>query len=309
MGEPGRKGRAGMVADRLRTWGAALTAALLLAALAGCSSQNENAIRVTGSDTMVNLVQAWAEAFAETHPDASVQIRGGGSGVGIASLCAGKIQIAASSRPMKPKELETAHEKTGATPQEFVVGSDALAVYVNRQNPIDEISLEQLAEIYGEGGQIVAWDQLGVSNAACSDGQIIRVSRQNSSGTYAYFRERVLGKKREYKQGATAQSGSADIVALVSQTPCAIGYSGMGYNSDEVKVLKITPKPGEPAVAPSLETAQNGTYPIARPLYLYTLGEPKGAVAEFLEWILSDEGQKIVAKKGYVPLVQATAAP
>jgi phosphate transport system substrate-binding protein len=209
---------------------------------------------------------------------------------------------------MKPKELETAHEKTGATPQEFVVGSDALAVYVNRQNPIDEISLEQLAEIYGEGGQIVAWDQLGVNNAACSDGQIIRVSRQNSSGTYAYFRERVLGKKREYKQGATAQSGSADIVALVSQTPCAIGYSGMGYNSDEVKVLKIAPKPGEPAVAPSLETAQNGTYPIARPLYLYTLGEPQGAVAEFLEWILSDEGQKIVAKKGYVPLVQATAA-
>lgn len=295
-----------MAVDRSRLGRRAGVLALL--ALAGCTSQNENAIRVTGSDTMVNLVQAWAEAFAQTHPEASVQIRGGGSGVGIASLCAGKIQIAASSRPMKPKELETAREKTGATPREIIVGSDALAIYVNRDNPIGEISLEQLAEIYGEGGTITTWQQLGVHNTACRDDQIIRVSRQNSSGTYAYFRERVLGKQREYKQGATAQSGSADIVALVSQTPCAIGYSGMGYNSAEVKVLKVAPRPGEAAVEPSLASAQDGTYPIARPLYLYSLGEPTGVVAEFIEWILSDEGQEIVAKKGYVPVVK-TAVP
>jgi len=274
------------------------------ASSSGCTSQNENAIRVTGSDTMVNLVQAWAEAFGETHPDVSVQIRGGGSGVGIASLCAGKIQIATSSRPMKPKELDAARANTGRSPEEIIVGSDALAIYANMQNPIKSISLDELAEVYGEGGKITTWKQLGVDNPACSDDQIIRVSRQNSSGTYAYFRERVLGKKREYKQGATAQSGSSDVVALVSRTPCAIGYSGMGYSSDDVKVLPVAVKQGEPPVEPSIENAQNGTYPIARPLYLYTLGEPTGAVAEFIQWILSDEGQRIVEKKGYVPLVE-----
>jgi len=276
--------------------------ALAMATASGCSSRNENAIKITGSDTMVNLAQAWVEGFRVDHPDISVQIKGGGSGMGIAALCSGKIQIATASRPMTRKEIELAEKKTGKPPQEFIVGRDALAIYANRGNPIESISLEELAEIYGEEGKITHWKDLGIDNPMCTEGEIIRVSRQNSSGTYAYFREHVLGEKREYKQGAMSQSGSSDIVALVSKTPCAIGYSGMGYNEDDVKILKVSVKKGEPGVAPSLATALDGSYPIARPLYLYTLGEPSGAVSEFVKWILSDEGQTIVERNGYVPM-------
>jgi phosphate transport system substrate-binding protein len=287
----------------LRLWAVlAVAGALAVATVSGCSNQNENAIKITGSDTMVNLAQAWAEGFRGDHPDISLQIKGGGSGMGIAALCAGKIQIATASRPMKPKELELAEKNTGKPPREFIVGRDALAIYVNRGNPIESISLEELAEIYGEGGEITKWKDLGVDNPLCTDGEIIRVSRQNSSGTYAYFREHVLGEKREYKQGAMSQSGSSDIVALISKTPCAIGYSGMGYNEDDVKVLKVSAKKGGPAVEPSLASALDGSYPISRPLYLYTLGEPSGAVNEFIRWIQSNEGQTIVERNGYVPV-------
>jgi phosphate transport system substrate-binding protein len=228
--------------------------------------------------------------------------------VGIADLCAGKIQIATASRAMEPDEMELAKKNTGKEPQQMVVGRDALAIYVNLQNPMDSISIDQLAEIYGEDGKITRWQQLGVDNTACPSGQIVRISRQNSSGTYAYFKEAVLGKKREYKQGYTAQSGSSDLVALISKTPCAIGYSGMGYRNETVTVLNVAKAKGEPAVEPTIETAQDGSYPIARPLYLYTLGEPSGAIQEFIQWILSDEGQRIVELQGYIPVRSTTAA-
>jgi phosphate transport system substrate-binding protein len=284
----------------------ALSAACLLGAL-GCSSRvgvddTFATVRVTGSDTMVNVAQAWAEAYHKVHPEISIPVKGGGSGVGIADLCAGKIEIATASRAMQPDEIERAKTNTGKTPKQIIAGRDALAIYVNKQNPIDSISIEQLAEIYGEGGTTTRWEQLGVDNAACPSGKIVRISRQNSSGTFAYFREAVLGKKRDYKQGYTAQSGSSSLVELVTMTPCAIGYSGMGYRTEKVKVLTVSKAQGEPAIEPTLASAQDGTYPIARPLYLYTLGEPSGAVQEFVQWILSDEGQRIVEEQGYVPV-------
>ena len=229
--------------------------------------------------------------------------------MGIAALCAGKIDVATSSRLMKPKEIELAKKNTGKEPKQFIVGRDALAIYVHKQNPLETISLGELAEIYGADGQITTWEALGVSNEACADGKIIPVSRQNSSGTYVYFKEAVLGEKREYRQGITAQSGSSDVVALVSQTPCSIGYSGMGYRTDAVKVLKVSKEKGQQGAEPSLASALDGSYPISRPLYLYTLGEPSGAVQEFVQWILSDEGQKIVEQAGYVPLPKEAAAP
>ena len=285
--------------------------AVSIGAVAGCSNRQreDGSIRMTGSDTMVNLAQAWAEAYQKSHPDVSAQVRGGGSGVGIAALINGKADIAPSSRAMEPHELELAKKNTGKEPKQFIVGTDALAVYVHKDNPLDSISIEELAAVYGEGGKIANWQELGVENPGCSGGEIVRVSRQNNSGTYVYFRDVVLGKDGNYKQGTTAQSGSSDVVALVSSTPCAIGYSGMGYNdAAKVKMLKVSAKKGEPGVAPTLATALDGTYPIARPLYIYTLGEPTGSVQEFIQWMLSPEGQAIVEKVGYVPNVVEAAA-
>ena len=172
------------------------TASLILAVFVGCGgsrSSNESSeasvIRIEGSDTMVNLAQAWAEAYKQQHPDISMQVSGGGSGVGIASLIEGVVDMANASRDMQPKEIQRAEAAFGKKPVEHTVGLDALAVYVHRDNPIETISLEELAEIYGEGGQVTKWSQLGVKNTACTSDEITRVGRQNNSGTYHYFRE------------------------------------------------------------------------------------------------------------------------
>jgi phosphate transport system substrate-binding protein len=280
----------------------------LLPCAGGCKRDksaggDESTIVIDGSDTMVNLAQAWAETYQKTHPNIHIQVSGGGSGVGINSLIAGKVDMANSSRKMEENELKKFRDNhKGQEPKEHTVGLDALAVYVHKDNPIETISVEELAELYGDGGAIVKWSQLGRSNPACPTDEIIRVSRQNNSGTYHYFREHVLGKNRDFKNGSIDQSGSKDVVALVSKTPCAIGYSGMGYKTGDVKWLKVGNKKGEAAIIPSAETARNGAYPIARPLFIYTPGEPQGAVKDFLDWCRSAEGQKIVEEVGYIPL-------
>ncbi len=251
---------------------------------------------------MVNLVQAWAENYKQARPDVSVQVAGGGSGVGFAGLSEGILDIAAASREMKVDEMNRAKARNGTGPREFTVALDALAVYVHKDNPLDSISIEELAEIYGESGQIQKWSQLGITHRACKRDAIIRVGRQNSSGTYAYFREVVLGDKREYKLGSIDQSGSKDVVALVSRTPCAIGYSGMAFAVSGVKALKVSKKKGGPMVPPTTEAAISGSYPIARRLYLYTRGEPMGQTKAFLDWVLGTDGQQIVRKVGFVPV-------
>lgn len=259
-------------------------------------------IRVTGSDTMVNLVQAWAENYKDVRPTVSVQVAGGGSGVGIAGLIDGTLDIAAASREMKGAERQRARARNGADPKEFTVALDALAVYIPKDNPLDVLSIEELAEIYGERGWIVKWSQLGVRNLDCASDQIIRVGRQNNSGTYAYFRDVVLGGMREYKMGSIDQSGSKDVVALVSRTPCAIGYSGIAFVTAGVKALKLSARKGERSVTPSPDTVIDRSYPIARPLYLYTAREPTGQVKAFLDWVLAREGQQIVRDLGFVPV-------
>lgn len=278
------------------------------AAGAGVASARDNqkeAIQNIGSDTMVNLAQAWAEEYAHVAPNVSIEVSGGGSGVGIAALINGTANVANSSRKLEPEEAEKAKKATGQEPKEFLVGYDGLAIYVNKQNPLEEISIEDLAEIYKEGGKLNKWSELGVKNlpGAKSD-DIVRVSRQNNSGTYHYFREVVLGKKSDYKSGSLDMNGSKDVVELVAKTPGSIGYSGLGYATSDVKVVKVSRKKGEASVVPSIESVLDKTYPISRPLFMYTPGEPSPAVHKYLDWILSESGQAIIVKTGYVPLAK-----
>lgn len=287
---------------------AGLACALALA-VAGCKPKGDapgggsarTTIQNKGSDTMVNVAQVWAEDYKKAHPDVDVEVSGGGSGVGIAALIRGTIDIASASRDMKAEEKAQAKKNTGKEPREFVVGFDALAVYVHKDNPLTEITNEQLADIFAEGGKTTKWSQLGLKMPAGQD-DIVRVSRQSSSGTYEFFREHVLMKK-DFKLGSRDMNGSKEVVELVASTPSAIGYSGLGYNEPgKVKMLKVSPKAGQPAIEPSVATTLSKQYPIARPLLIYTLGEPTGKLKEYIAWIMSEPGQKIVERSGYVPL-------
>jgi phosphate transport system substrate-binding protein len=280
---------------------AMLVVAFVFPLACGCGKSNKSTIRVEGSDTMVNIAQAWAEKYDKSHPNNSVQVLGGGSGVGIASLIEGNCDMANSSRKMKASEIKKAEAKLGTTPIEHIVGFDALAIYVHKNNPIESISIEELAEIYGDGGNLTKWSQLGVKIPSGTD-EITWVNRQSSSGTFVYFREVILGEKRDYKMGSMNQNGSKDMISLIASTPGAIGYSGMGYATDQVKVLKVSRKKGEPGVVPSVEDVHNNTYPITRPLQIYTAGEPKGIIKEYMDWIKSKDGQQVVLDLGYVPL-------
>ena len=249
-------------------------------------------IRITGSDTMVNLLQAWAEQYGRVRPEVVVQVAGGGSGVGLAGLIDATLDIAAASREIRPAERERARRVHGNYPEELTVALDALAVYVHKANPVETIGLTQLAEIYGEHGQIARWSQLGVTHRGCAADLILRVGRQNNSGTFAYFRDVVLGRHREYKMGSIDQSGSKDVVALVSRTPCAIGYSGMAYATADVKPLRISTRPDLAAVAPTSAAVVDGTYPLARPLYLYAVPKGEWHVRAFLDWVRSRQASE-----------------
>ena len=265
------------------------------------AAPQQTAIQVKGSDTMVNVAQAWAEEYKKVAPAVDVEISGGGSGVGIAALEKGTIDIANASRNMKPEEIEQAQRNTGMVPKEFIVGFDALAVYVHKDNPIDEISLEQLGQIFAENGTFTKWSQLGVTLPGVTDDEIVRVSRQSSSGTYEFFREHVLGK-RDFKLGSRDMNGSKEVVELIANTKTAIGYSGMGYSTPAVKMVKLASGAGAPAVAPSVASTLDKTYPLARSLQMYTLGEPNAVVKSYIDWILSEAGQRILEENGYVPV-------
>jgi phosphate transport system substrate-binding protein len=277
------------------------------ASLASCAKQaavQATTIQVKGSDTMVNLAQAWAEEYKRVAPNVDVEVSGGGSGVGIAALEKGTIDIADASRNMKPEEIEQAKRNTGKDPKEFTVAYDALVVYVHKDNPISEISFDQLAQIFAEDGPVTKWSQLGIKVPGVNDDEIVRVSRQSSSGTYEFFREHVLAKK-DFKLGSRDMNGSKEVVELVGSTKTAIGYSGMGYATPDVKMLKVSHKTGEPAIAPTVASALDKSYPLARPLLLYTLGEPEGDVKKYIDWVLSAEGQRLVEENGYVPVAGA----
>ena len=274
--------------------------ALALIACGGSERVSRTLIQNKGSDTRVNVAQAWAEAYAQINPNVAVAVTGGGSGTGIAALIGGSVDIANSSRSMEEEEFEMANGR-GVVPNELIVGYDAVAVYIHPDNPIDGFTLGQLADIYGENGTTESWSQLGITVPGCSSDEIVRVSRQNSSGTYVYFQEAILGES-DLKLGSRDMAGSSEVVNLVEKTACAIGYSGLAYATEEVKVPCLMTEDGGNCIAPSTASAVDGTYPIARPLFMYTNGQPEGVTKDYIDWILSDEGQCIILNKGYAPV-------
>jgi phosphate transport system substrate-binding protein len=282
-----------------------LAVLLVVGAGGGCRPKwggaGRTVIQNKGSDTMVNLAQSWAEAYRKVASDVDVEVSGGGSGVGIAALIKGTIDMATASRNMKEQEIELARKSTGREPVDFVVGYDALAIFVHKDNPIEEITFDQLAEIFGERGKLTKWSQLGVSLPGRRHDEIVRVSRQSSSGTYEFLRERVLNQE-DFKLGSRDMNGSKEVVELVAHAPSAIGYSGMGYATPRVKMLRVAGREGKPPCAPTVDSVLKREYPIARTLHVYTLGEPTGGLKHYIEWIMSDGGQSIVEQAGYVPL-------
>lgn len=271
---------------------------------AACSKREHKIIQNKGSDTVVNLAQAWAEEYKKVKPEVAIAVSGGGSGTGIAALINGTVDIANSSRKMKEEEKAQAFKNSGKEPSEFVVGLDALAVFVHPSNPLTGLTIEEIACIYGEGGKCDSWSDVrpGTVVAGCQDNKIIRISRQSNSGTYQYFREAILGEARDFKMGSMDLNGSREAVDLVEKTPCAIGYSGMGYISKHVKALCVSKTKDSPCILPTLETATDKSYPIARELYMYTSGSPSPEVKAYMDWTQTDAAKEIIIKSGYVPV-------
>ncbi len=284
-------------------------AALLLVTVAGCrqaavspgdAAPGESvALQNKGSDTLVNLALAWAEAYMPAHPNVRISVTGGGSGTGIAAMINGTVDIANASRAMTDKEIEAARQN-GIDPIEFTVARDAIAVVVHPDNPVDRLTLQEISDVYT--GQITNWKYLGGE-----DRPIVLLSRESNSGTYVYFLENVirLGEKSDllFSPETLLMPSSEGITAEVSQNPNAIGYDGLGYVTSHQKVVAVAQSSEGPFVLPSIETVNAGSYPISRPLYMYTAGEPAGAVKAYLDWIIAD-GQQIVARLGFVPLAQ-----
>ena len=267
----------------------------------GCPSTDSTGARTTlyttGSDTMIPFAAAWARAYDK----AVVEVVGGGSRVGIQGLIRKTVDIANCSRQVTAGEIQLAYEHTGRVPKAHVVGYDAVAIYVARDNPLDEIHVDQLAKIFGKGASLTNWSQLGVTVPGCRKNRIVTVRRTDESGTHDVFRRKILGEGGAYELGGLSAQTSRDLVTLVSHVPCAIGYSSSVFKTAEVKVLKLKVDDA-PGLLPAPANVRNGKYPLVRPLYMYTLGTPRGAVKEYLDWVLSESGQEILARLGEVPV-------
>ena len=259
-------------------------------------------IQNTGSDTMLNLALAWTEAYAAAHPATAVVVTGGGSGTGIAGLLNRTVDIANASRALKPDEIAQA-KAVGFTPFPRSVAVDALAVIVNPANPVQRLTIAQLADIYT--GRVNNWSQVGGLDAP-----IVRVSRETNSGTHVYFLEEVVrqgdGENTDiFAPDTLLMPSSVGITSEVRRNPNAIGYDGLGYvDPDHEKMLALAETAGGPFVAPTVGSAADGSYPLARPLYMITAGAPRGAIDAYMDWILGPEGQAIVARLGFVPVPQ-----
>lgn len=304
----GRIAAAVDVLSRLMHWGLLAGALGILLFGSACRQEQsgaassaktvEKTIENKGSDTLVNLALAWAEEYMREHPEVRISVTGGGSGTGIASLMNGTADIANASRDMKSEEIRAA-KVNGITPVEFVVARDAIAVVVNPSNPVSRLTMQQISDIYT--GKITNWRELGGENRP-----IVLLSRESNSGTYVYVLENVIrmGDPRSkllFSPDTLLMPSSEGISTEVRQNPNAVGYDGLGYVTPDQKVLAVARGAGTPYVLPSIATVNDGSYPISRPLYMYTAGEPGGQVKSFLDWLLGP-GQIQVTRLGFVPL-------
>ena len=294
---------------RQRGRAGAVLALVLLVCLIACgpgvgSDATAAAVAVTniqnkGSDTMVNLALAWAEAYGQVQPAAQIAVTGGGSGTGIAALINGTVDMANASRQIKPEE-RTQAEANGIEPVEHVVAGDAIAIVVHPSNPVDGLAIPQLAAIFS--GKITTWREVGGE-----DRPIVILSRESNSGTHVFFLEQVVRQRRKddmtlFSPDTLLMPSSEGISTEVRQNPNAIGYDGLGYVTPDQKVIAVARAAGGPYVMPTVETVKDGSYPIARGLYIYTAREPQGPIRDYLDWILGPEGQAIVMELGFVPL-------
>jgi phosphate transport system substrate-binding protein len=268
----------------------------------GTDSASTNAIQNKGSDTLVNIALAWAEAYRQIEPGVSIAVTGGGSGTGIASLINGTVDIANASRAMKDSEIAEA-QANGFDPVEHVVAIDALAVIVHPDNPVSELTIQQLADMYT--GRIANWQEVGGL-----DEPIVLLSRETNSGTHVYFLEEVVrqGDKENsdiFAPQTLLMPSSVGITSELRRNPNAIGYDGLGYvDPAHEKIIAVAQTAVGPFVMPSVATASSGEYPLSRNLFMYTAGEPQGIIAAYLAWIMSPVGQEIVTKLGFVPLAE-----
>lgn len=275
------------------------TISLMIMFFTAFAGKDGNFIQIKGSDTMVNLGQAWAEKFMEQYPTEFVAVTGGGSGTGISSLISGSCDITMSSRNIKEKEIALAKQK-GIEPYEIKVALDGLAVVVNPKNMVNKLTEDQLAGIFS--GKITNWKEIGGE-----DKKIVVLSREVNSGTHVYFKEHILRRNNpnsteEFAPGALLLPSSQAIADEVGSNPSAIGYYGMGYISPSQKAVFIAKDQNSEYISPTIENVVNGKYPISRPLFFYTNGLPRRLVKKFIDFALSAEGQDIVLKTDFVPV-------
>lgn len=288
---------------------------LAILALAACSGGGADSpgndrpvvLQDKGSDTMVNLMQRLSEEYSKTNPKLIVAVTGGGSGTGIKSLIDKTTDLANSSRAMKDEEKALALAN-GVTVFETQVALDGLSIYVSKDNPLAQISFEELKCIFGSDGTCNHWKDVGVTmDCGNGDDTIVKVGRQNNSGTYEYFKEVVIGKEGKFTS-TMDQSGTQQVVDVVGTTKCAIGYGGMGYSSDATRHVCLSATKADACVEPSEANVLAGLYPFSRPLYVYTNGEPTGVAKEFIQWVLSPAAHPTIISSGFVPLPDAAAA-
>jgi len=271
----------------------------VLLIVCGCAAprSDRQAITVKGSDTMVPLGQRWAEVYMKQHPDVTIQVTGGGSGTGIAALINGTTQICEASRPMTDREKTSLKQQRNAEAVEVPVALDALAVYLNKENMIEQLDMDQVSRIFR--GEVTNWKDVGGKDAP-----ILLYGRENNSGTYVFFKEHVL-KNADFAERYQALPGTAAVINAVQKDPVGIGYGGIGYAKD-VKTVSIRKDAGSPPIAPTMATVLNNSYPLSRQLFWYMAGQPGGTMKDFVDWVLGSEGQQIVNEVGYYPLKAQT---